>query len=140
MKLLEVTEKGSSLLEATSFTATPEPYHGGVAHAYWLNELKARLEVSHSVEMCPQLSCGRIPDLLLDGALAVEVEASDNAKSVAAKYEGILGEVDDLVVVVEEANAPGLLDAIERAILGLPEALRRRARVVKVLEFLRELP
>jgi hypothetical protein len=86
------------------------------------------------------LPSGRILDLLVDGSLAIEVEASENVSYDAAKYRAILKEVPQLVVAVEEANASNLLQKLRSAVEnGLDEQERSRIRLDHVQTVVQEM-
>jgi len=138
-KLLELTERGIHVLRREIPDAEIKPLHGGVAHAFWIEELKRSLSPRHKVEVCKALHSGRIPDLLVDGTLAIEVEASANVRYDLEKYKEILKEIPHLLIAVEEANCEGLLEELEKALKkGLTPEERSRVKILKVQELLKE--
>ena len=140
MKLLALTERGRAALTEADPDTQPAVYEGGPAHAFWVATLAEALGDTHHVQSSVRLPSGRILDLLVDGSLAIEVEASENVSYDAAKYRAILKDVPQLVVAVEEANASNLLQKLCSAVEnGLDEQERGRIRLDLVQTVVQEM-
>ncbi len=139
-KLVELTALGKEVARKHLAGSHISVHEGGILHAFWLGRFRDSLCDAHHVQSGVRLPSGRILDLLVDGSLAIEVEASENITYDAAKYRAILKEIPQLIVAVEEANVSNLLQKLRSAVEnGLDEQERGRVRLDHVQTVLKEM-